>query len=293
VRCESADLLKVETVSSGGKMRASNWPLISLLFLFGYGTTSTAIPITGITFAQTSSTVVSGNGLSLTLAIDSTSYQPGQQISITIAEKNTLATKDSIEAANAWFVQGLNMGPCVTKYPFGISILQGNYDTTNVASITPLNLYDPNVVIWCPVGLSVTAYDFQPSSDTAVIYSYFLSSTGNSWPPWSMQMIGKVSSTGYWAGNRPAATFINFTPGIYTVVGGDEWGALVILHFTVTPATAVTSPHQKLNLQARVIPQGCAYNIRGALVSSSGRRGQIPGIYFIKSGGTGLFTVIR
>jgi hypothetical protein len=25
-----------------------------------------------------------------------------------------------------------------------------------------------------------------------------------------------------------------FDPGIYTVVGGDEWGALVILHFTVT-----------------------------------------------------------
>jgi hypothetical protein len=276
-------------------MRAANRLLIGLLFLFGYGTTSTAIPITGITFTQTSSTVVSKNGLSLTLSIDSTSYQPGQQISITIAEKNTLATKDSIEAANAWFVQGLNMGrPCVANNPFGISILQGNYDTTNVASITPLNLYDPNVVYWCPAGLSVvTAYDFQPSSDTAVIYSYFVMTPDSSLPPRSVQMIGKVSSTGYWAGNRPAATFINFTPGIYTVVGGDEWGALVILHFTVTPATAVTSPHQKLNLQARGIPQGCVYNIRGALVSSSERRGQIPGIYFIKSGRTGLFTVIR
>lgn len=259
---------------------------MGLLFLFGYGTTSAAIPIT---FTQISSTVVSENGLSLTLSIDSTTYQPGQQISISITEKNTLATKDSIEAANAWFVQGSSMGgPCVANYPFGISILQGYYDMTNVSSITPLNLYDPNMPWNCPLILAISAYNFQPLSDTAAIYPY-----DNPLPPESILMTGKVSYTGYWAGNPPTATFINFTPGIYTVVGVDEWGALVILHITVTPATAVTSSHQKLNPQARVIPQGRVYNIRGALVSSSGRRGQIPGIYFIKSGGTGLFTVIR
>ena len=281
-------------------MRTSSSLLVCLLF--GYGTTSalgqpkccTIAQEIPIPFTQISSSVVSENGLSLTLSIDSTTYQPGQQLSITISEKNTLATKDSMEVASAWFVQGLNLGPCVANYPFGISILQGYYDMTNVSSITPLNLYNPNIVYWCPTmylcpaGLSVTAYDFQPSSDTAVIYP-----CENSILPWSIQMIGKVSYTGYWAGNPPAAIFTNFTPGIYTVVGGDEWGALVTLHFIVTPATAVTSPHQKLNFQARVIPQGCVYNIRGALVSSSGRRGQIPGIYFIKSGGTGLSTVIR
>ena len=25
----------------------------------------------------------------------------------------------------------------------------------------------------------------------------------------------------------------NFAPGVYTVVGGDEWGNLIVLHFTV------------------------------------------------------------
>ena len=273
-------------------MRVSNGLLIGLLFLFGYGTTSTfgqplccssaqAIPIT---FTQISSTVVSENGLSLTLSIDSTTYQPGQQISITIAEKNILATKDSIEAANAWFVQGLTLGPCGTNYPFGISILQGYYDMTNVASITPLNLYGPPPP--CPLFLAVSAYNFQPLSDTAAIYS-----EGNSQPYGSGPMTAEVTSAGYWV-YSPVAGFTNFTPGIYTVVGGDEWGALVTLHFTVTPATAVTSPHQKPVPQAR-IPQGCVYNIRGALVSSSGRLGQVPGIYLVKSGGTGLLTVIK
>ena len=40
--------------------------------------------------------------------------------------------------------------------------------------------------------------------------------------------------TGYWASNNVGATFSNFEPGVYTVVGGDEWGTLVIVHFTVT-----------------------------------------------------------
>jgi len=46
-------------------------------------------------------------------------------------------------------------------------------------------------------------------------------------------MTAKVTASGFWAGSRPNATFSNFIPGSYTVVGGDEWGALVILHFTI------------------------------------------------------------
>ena len=49
-----------------------------------------------------------------------------------------------------------------------------------------------------------------------------------------MSMTDTVTSTGFWTGNRPNATFSHFTPGIYTVVGGDEWGVLAILHFTVS-----------------------------------------------------------
>jgi len=47
-------------------------------------------------------------------------------------------------------------------------------------------------------------------------------------------MTTKVTSAGFWTGSRPDATLNIFTPGIYTVVGGDEWGALVILHFTIS-----------------------------------------------------------
>jgi hypothetical protein len=39
---------------------------------------------------------------------------------------------------------------------------------------------------------------------------------------------------GYWASNNIGAAFTLFEPGVYTVVAGDEWGALVFVHFTVS-----------------------------------------------------------
>ena len=190
-------------------------------------TTSTAT-YTPIVLDQYSSTVVSKYGLSLTLSLNSTTYHPGEQIPITIDEKNTLPVENNIHAANRWPVQGLNLGPCGRlNYPFGISILQGYYDEKSVVAITPLQLFDPNASYYCPPILAAVSYDFKPWSDIAAIY------TGYDSEPWSINMATKVTSAGFWTGSRPNATFSNFTPGIYTVVGGDEWGALVILHFTI------------------------------------------------------------
>jgi hypothetical protein len=35
--------------------------------------------------------------------------------------------------------------------------------------------------------------------------------------------------SGYYVGG----SFKSFDPGVYTVVGGDEWGGIVLLHFVV------------------------------------------------------------
>jgi hypothetical protein len=184
---------------------------------------------TAITLDQYSSTVISRYGLSLTLSLDSTIYHPGEQITVTIHEKNTLPVENNIHAANRWPVQGLNLGPCGRlNYPFGISILQGYYDAKSVSAITPLQLFDPNASYHCPPILAAVSYDFKPWSGIAAI------STGYDSEPWSINMTARVTSAGFWTGSRPNATFSNFTPDIYTVVGGDEWGALVILHFTIT-----------------------------------------------------------
>ena len=78
--------------------------------------------------------------------------------------------------------------------------------------------------------LAAVSYTFQPWSDIAAIY------TGYGSEPDSINMTAKVTSAGFWTvtHGHPTWVFSSFTPGIYTVVGGDEWGALVILHFTVS-----------------------------------------------------------
>jgi hypothetical protein len=202
--------------------------MLTITIIVGCTTLTPTATYTPITLDQYSSTVISRYGLSLTLSLNSTTYHPGEQISVTINEKNTLPVENNIHAANRWPVQGLKLGPCRTVYPFGISILQGYYDAKSVSAITPLQLFDPNASYHCPPILAAVSYDFKPWSDIAAIY------TGYDSEPWSINMATKVTSAGFWTGSRPNATFSNFTPGIYTVVGGDEWGALVILHFTIS-----------------------------------------------------------
>jgi len=46
-------------------------------------------------------------------------------------------------------------------------------------------------------------------------------------------MNAEVQINGYWMAGQNLNED-NFAPGVYTVVAGDEWGALVVLHFTVT-----------------------------------------------------------
>jgi hypothetical protein len=46
-------------------------------------------------------------------------------------------------------------------------------------------------------------------------------------------MNAEVQTNGYWMASQNLNEY-NFTPGVYTVVGGDEWGSLVVLHFTVS-----------------------------------------------------------
>jgi hypothetical protein len=182
---------------------------------------------TSIATDQYSSTVISRYGLGLTLSLNSTTYHPGEEVSVTINEMNILPIRNKIHAADGWPVEGLTLRPCGTNYPFGISILQGYYDAKDAVAATPLQLFDPNAFPLCPVILAAVYYTFQPWSDIATIYTRYDSE------PWSTNMTAQVTSAGFWTGSRPNATFSNFTPGIYTIVGGDEWGALVILHFAV------------------------------------------------------------
>jgi hypothetical protein len=184
------------------------------------------VDFTGIT----STNATSGNGLSLSLSVNSTEFQPSQGISIVIEERNTLTATNNVTTSKNWPLKGLSTGPCGTlNYSFGISIFKGYYTSANVSSAVPLKLYDPGAIYHCPAVLSrIDSYAFQPSSNEAAIFG---SCEPN--PCASIEMSVEVNYQGDWMGS-PKEAFNDFTSGIYTIAGGDEWGTTVLLYFVVT-----------------------------------------------------------
>ena len=172
------------------------------------------------------------SGLSLSLFLDEITYQPGQTVTIVLDETNTLSKTNNVHTADEWALVGLSVSPCGTlNYPFGVAVFQGYYTSGDISSVTPLKLYNTDVEYHCPMILSqINTYAFHPSSDTAAV-----SQMSNTSPVITEKMNAEIQPTGYWTGS-PTETLTNFAPGVYTVVGGDEWGALVVLHFTISPS---------------------------------------------------------
>ena len=172
----------------------------------------------------------SANGLELSLSLDATTYQLYQDVSIVIDEKNTLSKTNRVSASNKWPLSGLSLGPCNQGSPFGVAVFSGYYSSADVLKETPLIIFDPNGVYHCPAfsWAEGAVYEFKPLSDNATV-------VGSCVPPCScdLQINQELQLSHYWTGSYPA-TINSFDPGIYTVVAGDEWGALVVLHFTVT-----------------------------------------------------------
>lgn len=180
--------------------------------------------------SPTSSTSSSGtstigsNGLQLRLALNATSLLPGASLGVTVSEFNTEATANNVTKGALWAVQGLSLSACEGEensvYPFGIAVYQGRYSAANVSQGTPLQIFP---VVPCPMFIRlVTGYLFQPTSDSAVV----LPSSGAAPTP----MDANVTVSGEYSG----ASLKPLSAGVYTVVAGDEWGALETLQFTVS-----------------------------------------------------------
>jgi hypothetical protein len=193
-------------------------------------------PITHITRSSTTTTsnvsstsTNSTNGLSLSLSLDTTIYQSGQGVLITVDEQNILSTPNNVPSVYKWALSGLSLSPCGTNsFPFGVAVFQGDYTTTGVLTATPLVLYNPNELPPCPAIPAIAEYDFLPSSDLAneIVDNEFNSET--------IPMNQSITVTYYWPGSGKNITQHDFETGIYTVAGGDEWGNLVVVHFTVS-----------------------------------------------------------
>ena len=196
------------------------------------GQTNWPIVTTAVQTENNSDTSKSSNGLSLSLTLDSITHQPGQGIAITLDESNTLPALNNVPAAENWSYSHLQKDPCDFISPFGLAVFRGDYTALNISSATPLTVYDPHATRLCPYLYPVTAYSFQPSSDMAnPIRITNPSPTGS-----FHQLKYELTIQGYWPDNVYSSNsqLTTFDTGVYTVVGGDEWGNVVVLHFYIT-----------------------------------------------------------
>jgi hypothetical protein len=161
------------------------------------------------------------SSLHLSLSTNSSYIQYGHAIGIDISVNNTSPDTVTIDAASNPPRDDLNTGPC-DNVPFGIAILKGFYTQDNMTGISSIPLFP---IPPCPLIPSHKSFTFQPlSTQASMECGGMFSCTGSE----TMERHLSISGSLRYTSQGP------FDTGVYTIVGGDEWGRVVIQHFTVT-----------------------------------------------------------
>lgn len=194
----------------------------------GSGALQTSSTHTVSSFTTSTSAKSPASGLELSLTLNITDISSGQGVAATVDEANTGTAPINVSASADWPIQGLAVGPCGSlNYPVGLAVLRGNYDVVNVSSAKVLQIYRPGISA-CPMILAgIGSFEFEASTDNATIFGGCQPSGGGCL---SEIINSTVSFNGYWNGSA----LTSLPSGVYTVVAGDEWGGIAILHFTAT-----------------------------------------------------------
>lgn len=166
--------------------------------------------------------------LKLNLSTSSQVIQPGQPIGIMISVNNTLSKQVTFSDENSWKISDLSVNPC-TSAQYGIAIFNGFYSEQNATEGKPLPIF--NDAALCPVYNQTTqSYVFQPSSGHVTLNNCV--GTPSECLA-GFDMGDQFSFSGLWKYGQVQP----FSPGLYTIVGGDEWGHVSIEHFVVSNST--------------------------------------------------------
>jgi len=201
-------------------------PIIVIGLAFGayvgisVGSSTSVSSISSVATTSSNTSSHGQNGLQLELGVSRTSLLPGESLSITVAEYNTLDSANNVSSGSNWSISDLELGSCGhTVYPFGIAIFSGVYTASNVSEGTPLQIFPADVP--CPLFIMlITGYIFQPLNDSAILLP------SDTTP---LLMSSQVSVSAIYSGG----TQHSFPAGEYTVVAGDEWGVLAFQYFSV------------------------------------------------------------
>lgn len=171
--------------------------------------------------AQTNTENYPESMLQLNVSVNSTQVKPGQNVGMDISLVNTATHTLTINLEHNWPLKKWSLLPCLFHLPFGMALLQGNYTIDNMTQGNRLPLYPRGIYLCKTIG--IVDYVFEPSSTQATVETY--NSTNY---PVSMQY--HITFNGYYQNQR----FQPLEPGVYTIVGDDEWGHVLVNHFTVT-----------------------------------------------------------
>lgn len=166
-------------------------------------------------------------GLSLTLNLTATA---NQTITFTAYDVNTLDRSNNLTTAERWPVPS-NMMNDVCSYGMVVYVVyQGDYSVANYTQGTPLSLSQSYIICNSP---AVSYYVFSPMSMAATIY--YAPNLVSGLHPTPVNASISATLFGFWVTDsaHPQGGFLLFPPGTYTVAAADEWGGIVLSHFTV------------------------------------------------------------
>lgn len=243
----------------------------------GPGSTSTA-------------TVVSTNGLRLTVSSNASELTVGQHLNVSLSIVNTISKVNMVKPSNDWLMHGVPVAlwpPCYFGLPVQVAVLQGDHNSQDIQAATNVAF---NYV--CMEAVTVDRVIFQPNSDQVNLTGvYSVNQSNQTLGPFHMSL--SFTTGGYWnlqnlsselnipilgeqyPPRQPA--YIPFSPGEYTVAVGDEWGQVALLHFMVQPSSksSVTQSVEADCADAVPVPQRPVGNLTPVLVMQPRRAGSI------------------
>jgi hypothetical protein len=185
----------------------------------------TSVPFSSVFLGNTALVLNSSDGLGLSLQVG---LGLNGNYTITVRESNLMDSVNNVSEADEWTYPQDSLTPCGPDsytVPVQLAVVQGRYGQDNYTSAKALSLYNTGDLYPCGevVSLAPTAFSFQPMNDSFSITGWN--------PPYFGAASASISTSGYWTGGYsdvPAA-FKPFSPGVYTIIGADEWGDAVLL----------------------------------------------------------------
>jgi hypothetical protein len=209
-------------------------------------------------------------GLKLALAVNSTTIPSQDVIEVTASLANTRQAANNLMASDHWPIQGMRAGSCDTGnntnhlyFPIGLAFFRGSYGLDNLSQAgQPLFVWAEHSCIVRGVSVgkqyyalrSITSYSLLPGSYNGTYAGYY-AVPGTPPPPVCAHGVCTYDQTpqslvkGVFPTRMAVQETINAANGSgsynslhsavranYTLVAGDEWGQIVLLHFAVVPS---------------------------------------------------------